>query len=525
MSHRTQTLRRFEAGAQWDVVMIGGGATGLGIALDAAQRGFSVALVEARDFASGTSSRATKLLHGGVRYLAQGNLALVRDALRERTVIMGNAPHLAQPLPFVLPLYGLRGALFDRWFYRIGLGLYDRLAGEAALRRTDTLDAPAAHSCIPALKTQGLSAAVRYWDGQFEDARLALALARTAINHGAAVLNHCRAVEILREGGRITGIVAEDVETRRRLRLQGRCVINATGVWVDAIRHLDASGEADLVVPSRGTHLVVDRSFLQGDHAVLLPRTADGRVLFAIPWLGRVLLGTTDVAASSAPAEPEADSAEVDFILREAGSVLARAPQRHDVRSVWSGLRPLVKPAATSGAATKSVSREHLVHVDRSGLVSVTGGKWTTYRSMAEDVLQRCVEARLLASWPAGGTAALRLQGWIARSASITGAPGLHLYGADAPHVAMLPGSKSELAPGLTEAMVRFAAREEHARSVEDVLARRSRLLFLDAALAGKLAPRVAQIMEEELGAVFDAQASCRAFEELAARYSFVPQP
>lgn len=521
---RSELLRQLGESPARDVVVIGGGATGLGVAVDAAARGLSVALVEAEDFAKGTSSRATKLVHGGVRYLAQGNLRLVREALRERAILLRNAPHLAQPVPFLLPLFGARGRWFDQWFYGTGLLLYDLLAGRERQGRTEFLGAAQALRLAQGLREQDLAGAVRYWDGQFDDARLALALARTAIRLGATVVNHCAATGFAHEGARIAGVEVEDRETGQRYALRTRCVINAAGVWVDAVRRMDGSPRGDLLAPSQGVHLVVDREFLPGHHALLVPKTRDGRVLFAVPWLGKTILGTTDTPRQDLAVEPEPFAEEVDFILNESARILARAPSRGDVRSVWVGLRPLVRRPAGAAGDTKSLSREHVVLVERSGLVTVTGGKWTTYRAMAEDVLAHCMASGLLPSRRAGATASLALAG-APGSAShpLSDAPGLHLYGSEAEQVSALPGAGREVAPGLSEAMVRFAARQEYARSVEDVLARRSRLLFLDARLARAAAPGVASLLEEELGPAFNAAASLRAFDALATRYQQVP--
>jgi len=519
---RDALLRRLAESRAPDLVVIGGGATGLGVALDAAARGLSVALVEAEDFAKGTSSRATKLVHGGVRYLAQGNLRLVREALRERAILLRNAPHLAQPLPFLLPLYGAKGRWFDQWFYGIGLVLYDLLAGGERQKRTEFLGAAETLRVAQGLQPRGLAGAVRYWDGQFDDARLALALARTAIARGATVLNHCAAVGLAHENGRIAGVEVEDRVSGRRHALRTRCVVNAAGVWVDAVRRMDRAPRGNLVAPSQGVHLVVDREFLPGGHAILVPKTRDGRVLFAVPWLGKTLLGTTDTPRSDLAVEPAPFREEIDFILGESAHILARAPTRADVRSQWVGLRPLVKPPNEDPGDTKALSREHAVLVERSGLVTVTGGKWTTYRAMAEDVLAHCMANRLLPQRPAGATATLPLVGANGGGQALSDAPGLHLYGSEAPQVLSLPGAQRELAPGLTEAMVRFAVRHEYARTVEDVLARRSRLLFLDARLAASVAPPVAALLAEELGAAFDAAASLRDFLALAARYRSV---
>jgi glycerol-3-phosphate dehydrogenase len=521
---REQLLERLARADAFDLAVIGGGATGLGVALDAAARGLSVALVEAEDFAKGTSSRATKLVHGGVRYLAQGNVALVREALRERAHLLRNAPHLVQPLAFVLPLYGARGRWFDSWFYGTGLTLYDLLAGAGRLGRTELLGSRRALARAPGLRSAGLAGALQYWDGQFDDARLAVALARTALARGAIVVNHCAAIGLTHDAaGKVSGVVVQDRASGRQHRVGARCVVNAAGVWVDNVRRMDRAECSDSLAPSQGVHIVVDREFLPSRAAVLVPKTRDGRVLFAVPWLGKTILGTTDTPRTDLAAEPKPFEQEIRFILGEASRILARAPTRADVRSVWVGLRPLVKPPDEDPGDTKALSREHAVLVERSGLLTVTGGKWTTYRAMAEDVLQHAMKAGLLPARPAGATLALPLVGAPARSAhALSDAPGLHLYGTEAGVVQSLPGAERELAPGLSEAMVRFAVRHEYARSVEDVLARRSRLLFLDARLAAQVAPRVAAVLAEELGDAFDAARSQSDFTQLAAHYASV---
>ncbi len=489
----------------YDVAIVGGGATGLGVALDAAARGFSVVLVESHDFAKGTSSRATKLVHGGVRYLAQGNISLVREALHERTTLLHNAPHLAQPLAFIMPSY----KWWETPFYGAGLKMYDALAGKAGLGPTEFLSREETLLNLPTAQPKGLKGGVKYWDGQFNDARLALALARTAASRGALLVNYCKAVNLLFDKGKVAGLECEDTETGQSLRIQSRCVINATGVWVDALRELDGKANPNdgrrptkpMVAPSQGVHLVVDREFLQSNVALMVPKTADGRVLFAVPWLGKVILGTTDTPRDDLAQEPEPFKAEIDFILDESARYLKRAPTRADVKSMWVGLRPLVKPQGDDGDNTKGLSREHTILVSRSGLVTVTGGKWTTYRAMAEDVLQKCFDKALLKKANSDVTTHLTLlggqalpEGWH----SICEAPGLHSYGSDAAAVLGVSGSGHDLAPGLTEAMVRFAARFEYARTVEDVLARRSRLLFLDARLARTLAKKVGSVLREE---------------------------
>jgi glycerol-3-phosphate dehydrogenase len=520
--NRQHLLSQLARPITYDVAIIGGGATGLGVALDAAARGFSVVLVESHDFAKGTSSRATKLVHGGVRYLAQGNVALVREALRERTTLLRNAPHLAQPLPFVMPSY----RFWETPFYGAGLKMYDALAGKAGLGATEFLTREQTLACLPTARPQGLKGGVKYWDGQFDDARLALALARTAASRGALVVNYCAATGLRHEGGKVVGLTCQDQETRTVYELSARCVINAAGVWVDQFRQKD--GEAigrpvkPMVAPSQGVHIVVDREFLPGGHALMVPKTADGRVLFGVPWLGKIILGTTDTPRNDLPEEPRPFKEELEFILQESGRYLSRAPTTGDIRSIWVGLRPLVKPQGDEGDDTKGLSREHTVLVSRSGLVTVTGGKWTTYRAMAEDVLEKCAEKHLLERTRSGVTADLRLVGGDhlpARRPRMSDAQGLHSYGGEAAAVTALPGAGHELGAGLTEAMVRFAARQEYARTVEDVLARRWRLLFLDARLAGSLAAKVGALLEEETGT--DPQV--KAFKDLAHLYLTLP--
>ena len=518
---RRAVIERLKQVGTLDMLVVGGGATGLGVALDAVTRGLSVALVERGDFAKGTSSRATKLVHGGVRYLAQGNIALVKEALRERKAVLANAPHLAQPLPFLVPAFGLKGRLWDRPFYGTGLKMYDMLAGKAGLGSTEFLGVQQTAALMPGLRTQDLIGAVKYWDGQFDDARFAVSLARTAASFGALVLNHCAVEALLHRDGKVSGATLVDAETDARLTVHARCVVNATGVWVDDLRRMDTRGDSHMVSPSQGIHLVVDREFLPGDHALLVPKTDDGRVMFAVPWLGKVLLGTTDTPRDAIETEPTPLTDEVDFILGEAAKYLARRPTASDVRSIWGGVRPLVRPPEAKSGDTKSISREHLVIVDPSGLVSVTGGKWTTYRAMAEAVVERCIQAGLITSSQPSQTRELMLAGAPARAAHrISDPPGVHLYGSDGAVLDALPGGQRELGMGLTEAMVRFAVRFEAARGVEDVLARRARILFLDARMAEALADDVATIVAEELG---HAVPDLAAFKQLARRYHSLP--
>jgi glycerol-3-phosphate dehydrogenase len=505
---------------QVDIAIIGGGATGLGVALDAVARGFSVALFESHDFAKGTSSRATKLVHGGVRYLAQGNIALVREALHERTTLLANAPHLAQPLAFVMPSY----AWWQTPFYGIGLKLYDLLAGKAGLGATEFLGPQKTQLYLPTIKTAGLSGGVKYWDGQFDDARLALALAKTAAQRGALLVNYCEVTQLLHHQGKVCGLSVKDKETNQSYDVKADCIINAAGVWVDQFREQDGHSThravKPMVAPSQGVHLVVDREFFPTDHALLIPKTADGRVLFAVPWLGKIILGTTDTPRNDLAREPLAFEEEIEFILSEAAKVLTRAPQRSDVKSIWVGLRPLVKPPDDDGGNTKKLSREHTILISKSGLITVTGGKWTTYRAMAEDVLQHAFDANILPSKLGSVTIDLPLVGAMQTNTPMSEPAWLHQYGTEADLVQSLPGAQNELGKAfgktnLTEAMVRFAARYEYARTVEDVLARRSRLLFLDAKLAQQIAPEVAALLQTET----QVNPQLLAFEQLAQQY------
>jgi glycerol-3-phosphate dehydrogenase len=526
-TRRADLMARLAGDEEYDLAVVGGGATGLGVALDAAARGLRVVLVESHDFAKGTSSRATKLVHGGVRYLAQGNISLVREALHERTTLLHNAPYIAQPLAFVLPAY----RRWDQWFYGIGLKLYDLLAGKAGLGKTEFLNRLQTLAALPKLQFDGLAGGVKYWDGQFNDARLAMALARTAAKHGALLVNYCSATGLLYEDGKVSGLTCCDSIDGTQYRIRSRCVVNAAGVWVDALREMDSSahqaagGQAirPMVAPSQGVHIVVDREFLGGETALMVPKTADGRVLFAVPWLGKVILGTTDTPRHDLAREPEPFEQELEFILSESARYLVKAPTVADIKSIWVGLRPLVKPVDDDGESTKALSREHTVLISRTGLTTVTGGKWTTYRAMAQDVIEQCVAKGLLTTTAGCVTAELPLVGVDASQAavpqSISVAPGGHSYGAEAVQLQSIEGHSVALCPGLTEAMVRFAARYEYAITVEDMLARRSRLLFLDARLAAALANRVGKILQDETG--IDPEIA--EFSALSTRYLEIP--
>lgn len=496
--NRDEAIERLAARrTPWDMIVIGGGATGLGIALDAATRGYDTLLLERDDFAQATSSRSTKLLHGGVRYLRQGNLKLVMGALRERTRVLANAPHLSSEQSFVIPTYK-RG---ESLYYGFGLGLYERLAGRASLGRSQRLSAAETRRELPTLRAEHLRGGVRYHDGQFDDARLAVCLAQSAWDHGATLANYCEVVALLRSGGvgtAVRGVVVRDRETGTEHEVPAHVVVNATGVFCDSIRRMAEPGAAAWVAPSQGAHIVLDRRFLPGRNALMVPKTDDGRVLFIIPWQDRLLVGTTDVPVEDADTEPRAQPAEIDFLLEHAGRYLQDAPRREDVLSVFAGLRPLVR--AGSGRSTSALARDHLLR-EESGLVSITGGKWTTYREMAGQAVDVAARVAQLPRRPCR-TVDLPLHG---ATADVAPMP-LRAYGSDAGAVQALAQARAEWAAPLHPrlpyigAEVEWAARHDMARSVQDVLARRTRALLLDARASIEAAPTVAALLAGALG-------------------------
>lgn len=491
---RAAGLDRLAGGGQWDIVIIGGGATGLGTALDAASRGYRTLLLEGHDFAKGTSSRATKLVHGGVRYLAQGNIHLVRHALHERGRLLSNAPHLTRRQAFIVPCY----RWWDMAFYGAGLLAYDLLAGRLGLGRSRLLSRGQVMRRLPTVKSDGLVGGVLYYDGQFDDSRLAITIAASAADHGATLLNYVRVTGLLKQGGRIAGVTARDMETGAEYKVQAKAVVNAAGIFMDEIRHMDQPDLADGLSLSQGVHLVLDASFLSGDDAIMIPKTADGRVLFVLPWLGRTLVGTTDTAIPQASLEPHALESEITFLLSHAAQYLTRAPARSDVLSVFAGIRPLVKVKGASG--TSAVPRDHVLIVSDSGLVTITGGKWTTYREMAEQTVDAAARSAGLPALPCP-TAGMHLHGWKDRADGPLAA-----YGIDADAVRAVLAEQADwgalLHPNLPYFLgeAAYAARHLMARTVEDVLARRTRALLLDAAAASAAAPAVAQVLASELG-------------------------
>lgn len=486
--NREQSIARLRDGEDFDLLVVGGGATGLGTAVDAASRGYRVALVEAHDFAKGTSSRSTKLVHGGVRYLKQGDLPLVFGALRERALLAANAPQLVRELRFVIPAY----SRVDRPFYGAGLKLYDLLALHGGFGRSRILGRDETIERLPTVSTQDLRGGVSYSDGQFDDARLAIALARTATAHGAVLANYVEAVGLIRENGRICGCRLRDGERGDEFELRARVVVNATGIFADQLRHRDDPSSEPVLTVSQGVHLVLSKRFLPGDHALMIPKTSDGRVLFAIPWHGRVVLGTTDTPRSAPEIEPRALPDEIDFLIEHAERHLDAGPVAGEVLSVFAGLRPLVRRAGTTDTAR--LSRDHRILVSRAGLVTVTGGKWTTYRRMAEDVVDRVVEVADLEPRPCR-TASLRLEISEDESADDGSADNGSGKKEQGDHRAPL----HKALPICAGDVERFV-RNEMARSVEDVLSRRSRCLLLDAAASAEVAQSVASTLAAALG-------------------------
>ncbi|MGB9079786.1 MAG: glycerol-3-phosphate dehydrogenase/oxidase [Desulfuromonadaceae bacterium] len=494
---REVLLQRLEDRTRpWDIIVIGGGATGLGAAVDAASRGYRTLLLEQGDFSCGTSSRSTKLIHGGVRYLRQGNLPLVREALRERRILLANAPHLVHDVSFAIPLY----RWWERPFYGIGMALYDLLSGAGGLKHSRHLSREETIDLVPTVRRQGLRGGIEYHDGQFDDARLAVCLARTLADLGGTPLNYMKVSGLAASQGRMATITAIEGESGREYRLPCRAVINATGVFCDQVRRMDEPSCSPLITLSQGSHLVLDRAFLPGTCAVMVPHTDDGRVFFAIPWHDRVIIGTTDTPLAAVTPEPVPLPEEIDFLLAHAGRCLERQPTRSDILSAFAGLRPLV--AGKRGQKTAQLSREYLLSVSGSGLVTVTGGKWTTYRSMAVAAVDAAALQGGLDSHPSA-THSLRLHGWEPPT-SPTGP--LAGYGSDRGLLEQLadehPAWKERLHPRLpyTVGEIVWGVRYEWGRSVEDLLARRTRALLLDAEASREIAPLVARLMALELG-------------------------
>ncbi|GAO41707.1 glycerol-3-phosphate dehydrogenase [Flavihumibacter petaseus NBRC 106054] len=488
-------LRRLSAEKKWDCIIVGGGATGLGIAVDAASRGYSTLLLEAADFAKGTSSRSTKLVHGGVRYLQQGNVRLVMEALRERGLLRQNAPHLVKDQSFVLPNY----KWWEGPFYGIGLKIYDWMAGRLGLGPSTLLSREETLELVPTLDPEGLRGGVVYHDGQFDDARLAINLAQTAVEHGACLINYCRVESLLKRHQKIAGVRITDTLSGETFEPESSCVFNATGVFSDRLRQNDQPGKPTLLALSQGTHLVVDKSFLQSDTAMLIPETSDGRVLFAVPWHQKLLIGTTDIPVAEASAEPIPTAEEIGFLIKNIGRYLSRDPGINDILSVFSGLRPLVRG---NGGNTAGLSRDHFIECSDSGLITITGGKWTTYRKMAEDAVNAAIRAELLTDSPCI-TSTLPVHGAL-QNTDFTAAR--YYYGSDREALEQLELVNPELSGMLHPRLpyrhteIHWAARKEMCMTVEDALSRRTRALLLDARAAIEAAPAVAAILANEHG-------------------------
>jgi glycerol-3-phosphate dehydrogenase len=482
--------------APWDMVIVGGGASGVGVAVDAAARGYDVLLLEQADFGKGTSSRSTKLVHGGVRYLEQGNVSLVMEALKERGLLRQNAPHLVSDLAFVVPNY----EWWEAPFYGVGLKVYNLLAGKYGFGTSEVLSREETLLRLPTIKTEGLRGGVVYYDGQFDDARLLINLVTTAAEQGATLLNYAPVVGLTKDAeGFVDGVVVHDAETGQEWRAEGRVVLNCAGPFCDAVRRLAEPAAAPLIAPSQGIHLVFDGAFLPGGSAIMVPHTSDGRVMFAIPWRGHTVVGTTDTPIPEAVLEPRPQPEEIEFILETAERYLHNAPTRADVTSVFVGVRPLVRSG--DAQSTAALSRDHTIHIDASGLLTLTGGKWTTYRNMAEDGVNQAATLARLPERPCT-TRNLNIHGSHAAAAKF--GP-LSVYGADALAIQELiaadPTLGAPMHPDLPycPAEVVWAARFELARTVEDVLARRTRALFLDARAAIAMAPQVADVLAKEL--------------------------
>ncbi|HEY2722317.1 MAG TPA: glycerol-3-phosphate dehydrogenase/oxidase [Chitinophagaceae bacterium] len=490
-------IQRLQSDPEWDVCIIGGGATGLGIAVDAASRGLKTLLVEKFDFAKGTSSKSTKLVHGGVRYLQQGNIKLVMEALKERGLLLKNAPHLVKNQAFIVPNY----KWWEGPYYGIGLKVYDWMAGSLGFGPSQFLSKEETLSLAPTLDAEGLRGGVIYHDGQFDDARLAIHLAMTAADYGAAVVNYMSVEGLLKANQKVCGVVLKDTLPNAQTttyEIKARAVINATGVFTDSILKMDDAKAAGLVTISQGIHIVLDREFLPSETAIMIPRTDDKRVLFAVPWHHKIVVGTTDTPVKDASAEPVAMEDEIEFILHHIQKYLTKDPDRSNIRSVFAGLRPLVKAHSRNTAA---LSRDHHITISDSELITVTGGKWTTYRKMAEDVLEIAIAKAGLKESECK-TKDLPIHGY--RQGTRFDDP-LYYYGSDEREIQSIIDADKLLGEQIhpsfpfLKAEITWAVRSEMCMQVEDFLSRRTRALLLDARSAIESAPVVALAMAKEM--------------------------
>jgi glycerol-3-phosphate dehydrogenase len=496
--NRQNIISSLSQNSQWDVIVIGGGATGLGCALDSIARGYKTLLLEQIDYAKGTSSRSTKLVHGGVRYLAQGDIDLVKEALRERGLMAKNAPHLVRNETFIIPNY----KWWEGVYYTIGLKIYDFLAGKLSLGKSTHINKEETIKRLSTINTNKLKGGVTYKDGQFDDSRLAVNIAQTCIQKGATLLNHFEVTGLQKENNEVVnGVYAKDTETGQEYSFKGKTIINATGVFTDEILHMDNPSARNILKPSQGVHLVFDNHFLPGGDAIMIPKTADGRVLFAVPWHDKVLVGTTDTTLESHSLEPQPQEKEIEFILKTFNEYISKNASRKDVRSIFAGLRPLAAPKDGS-EKTKEISRSHKIIVSKTGLITITGGKWTTFRQMAQDTIDRAIALKKLPKKKCN-TENLKLYG----AGKVNDTKNhLYVYGSDQSKIEQLmaerPEMNEKLHPRLPfrKAEVIWAVRYEMARTIEDVLARRVRALFLDARAAIDMSPAVAELIAEELG-------------------------
>lgn len=486
-----------EQDKEWDIVIIGGGATGVGVAVDAASRGYSVCLLERYDFGKGTSSRSTKLVHGGVRYLQQGNITLVMESLHERGLLRQNAPHIVSELPFVIPDY----AVWEWPFYGVGMKVYDVLAGRYGFPTSTMLTKDEVINRVPTLQPEGLVGGTLYYDGQFDDARLLINLVRTAVNQGATMINYVAVTGLMYDDAKlVNGVVCKDEETKKEFKLKAKCVVNATGAFTDTMRKIDDPSTQEIMSPSQGVHVILPRDFLPGDTAIMVPHTTDGRIMFAIPWRGHTLVGTTDRAIKKVTVEPDALKSEVDFILETSAPYFTKKPTRKDVLSVFAGVRPLVKNNHDSDTA--SLSRDSVVDISKSGMLTITGGKWTNYRKMAEECVDHAIVLGNLEYRPCV-TKNLNIHGYHQNQEQLGN---LKYYGSDAILIKELQREHDDygrvVGEGVleTEAEVIWVVRNEMARTLDDVMSRRFRLTFLNVQLALSVASRVADIMARELG-------------------------
>ncbi len=495
---RENGINQIETTDIWDIVIIGGGATGLGAAVEATTRGYKTLLLEQYDYTIGTSSRSTKLVHGGVRYLAQGNVALVLEALKERGLLLKNAPHLVTNKPFLIPSY--------KWwykpFYTFGLTIYDLLSGRSRFGTSRPYSREKTLEKIPTLKKENLRGSILYHDGQFDDARLGINLVQTIIENDGTALNYMKVTKFIKENNKISGVVVKDGETRKSYNIKAKAVLNATGVFVDSIIQKDNPKAKNVIKPSQGVHIVIDRKFIPSEYALMIPKTRDGRVLFAVPWHNKVILGTTDVAKDEPSIEPKVTDEEVDFILETAGRYLEMKPTRADIKSVFAGLRPLAAPKTDANGKTKEISRSHKIITSESGLVSIIGGKWTTYREMGEDAIDKLA---VLFKFPERESISeeLHIHGY---KENVDFESPFYFYGSDLQEIKKLIKKNPTLKEWISEdlkinkAQVVWAVKSEYARNIEDFLSRRTRALLLDAKESLKMAPMVAEIMANELG-------------------------